>query len=249
MVFITHCDSPAFWQTYLSDPASITMEGILIFNKHLLFLLTVIVLFVAWLLLYNINYFIKYNNKFSSKFVHSKELEILKPKTLVFFFFKLDEKRKTKKLLWKFFLEGERARHESEEDFAGIRRWRDAHSWKLVVNIWVKENINLREGDPGNQAAAQIYLTNNVFSRPAPEYRLEANRDMADVSNHLHPDQDVINEVKHGWHLHSPSGWHSNLLTWEIQAVAGFDINVYALTPNEPLPQFGITNSIITVRD
>ena len=47
MVFITHCDSPAFWQTYLSDPASITMEGILIFNKHLLFLLTVVVLFVS----------------------------------------------------------------------------------------------------------------------------------------------------------------------------------------------------------
>jgi hypothetical protein len=41
------CDSPVFWQTYLSDPASITMEGILIFNKHLLFLLTAIVLFVG----------------------------------------------------------------------------------------------------------------------------------------------------------------------------------------------------------
>jgi hypothetical protein len=47
MVFITQCDSPALWQTYLSDPASITMEGILIFNKHLLFLLTVIVLFIG----------------------------------------------------------------------------------------------------------------------------------------------------------------------------------------------------------
>ena len=47
MVFITHCDSPAFWQTYLSDPESITMEGILIFDKQLLFLLTVIVFFVA----------------------------------------------------------------------------------------------------------------------------------------------------------------------------------------------------------
>ena len=57
MVFITHCDSPAFWQTYLSDPASITMEGILIFNKHLLFLLTVVVLFVSWLLFYTTNYF------------------------------------------------------------------------------------------------------------------------------------------------------------------------------------------------
>ena len=30
MIFITQCDSPALWQTYLSDPASITMEGILI---------------------------------------------------------------------------------------------------------------------------------------------------------------------------------------------------------------------------
>ena len=77
MIFIIQCDSPALWQTYLSDPASITMEGILIFNKHLLFLLTVIVLFVAWLLLYTIYYFVEYNNKFSSKFVHSKELEIV----------------------------------------------------------------------------------------------------------------------------------------------------------------------------
>jgi len=47
MIFTTQCDSPALWQTYLSDPASITMEGILIFNKHLLFLLTVIVLFIG----------------------------------------------------------------------------------------------------------------------------------------------------------------------------------------------------------
>ena len=77
MIFITQCDSPALWQIYLSDPASITIEGILIFNKHLLFLLTVIVLFVGWLLFYTIYYFIEYNNKFSSKFVHSKELEIV----------------------------------------------------------------------------------------------------------------------------------------------------------------------------
>ena len=59
MIFITYCDSLTLWQTYLSDPASITMEGILIFNKHLLFLLTVIVLFVGWLLFYTIYYFIE----------------------------------------------------------------------------------------------------------------------------------------------------------------------------------------------
>jgi len=44
MLFITQFDSPVFWQTYLSDLASITMEEILIFNKHLLFLITIIIL-------------------------------------------------------------------------------------------------------------------------------------------------------------------------------------------------------------
>jgi len=53
------------------------MEGILIFNKHLLFVITVIVLFVAWLLFYTIFYFLEFNNQFNSKFVHSKELEIV----------------------------------------------------------------------------------------------------------------------------------------------------------------------------
>ena len=27
MIFITKCDNPAFWQTYLSDPASITIRA------------------------------------------------------------------------------------------------------------------------------------------------------------------------------------------------------------------------------
>ena len=71
------CDSPAYWQISLQEPASITMEGILLFNKHLLFLLTVIVVFVAWLLAYTLYYFAEFNNKYNSKFVHSKELEII----------------------------------------------------------------------------------------------------------------------------------------------------------------------------
>ena len=71
------CDSPAYWQTYLQEPASISMEGILLFNKHLFFLLTVIVLFVAWLLAYALHYFSEFNNRYDSKFVHSKELEIV----------------------------------------------------------------------------------------------------------------------------------------------------------------------------
>ena len=73
----TFCDSPDYWQTFLQEPASISMEGILMFNKHLLFLLIVIVLFVGWLLSCTIYYFIEFNNKYESKFVHSKELEII----------------------------------------------------------------------------------------------------------------------------------------------------------------------------
>ena len=72
MTFLINCDSPAFWQTYLPDPASISMEGILIFNKHLFFLLCVIVLFVAWLLVYIIFYYVGHTNKFNSNLVGSK---------------------------------------------------------------------------------------------------------------------------------------------------------------------------------
>jgi cytochrome c oxidase subunit 2 len=71
------CDAPEAWQARLSEPASITMEGILIFNNHLLFLLIVITLFVGWLLSNTIFFYEEFNNKFNSKFVHSKELEIV----------------------------------------------------------------------------------------------------------------------------------------------------------------------------
>ena len=70
-------DSPLNWQIYLHDPASISMEGILTFNKHLLFLVIVIVLFVGWILFFTVYYFVEFNNKFSSNFVHNKELEII----------------------------------------------------------------------------------------------------------------------------------------------------------------------------
>src|SRR5210317_1233155 len=66
MTFIIHCDSPAFWQTYLSDPASITMEGILIFDKQLLFLLTVIVFFVFVFALWFMFQVLKYSEMYNS---------------------------------------------------------------------------------------------------------------------------------------------------------------------------------------
>ena len=58
MILLTQCDGPALWQISLQEPASISMEGILIFNKHLFFLLTLIVLFVGWLLFNTIYYYI-----------------------------------------------------------------------------------------------------------------------------------------------------------------------------------------------
>jgi len=74
---IFHADAPTYWQMGFQDPASISMEGILIFNKHLTFLLIVIVLFVGWFLVLTVYYFVEFHNKYNSKFVHSKELEIV----------------------------------------------------------------------------------------------------------------------------------------------------------------------------
>jgi cytochrome c oxidase subunit 2 len=71
------CDVPESWQVGLQEPASITMEGILIFNNHLLFLLIAIVLFVGWLIYNTIFYYEEFSNKFNSRFVHSNSLEIV----------------------------------------------------------------------------------------------------------------------------------------------------------------------------
>ena len=43
-------DAPDVWQFRLQDPASSIMEGILVFNKHILFIIVVIVVLVGWLL-------------------------------------------------------------------------------------------------------------------------------------------------------------------------------------------------------
>ena len=53
------------------------MEGILSFNKHLLFTIIAIVVFVGWLLYYTLLHFEEHNNSYNSKFVHSQELEIV----------------------------------------------------------------------------------------------------------------------------------------------------------------------------
>ena len=76
-LLLISCDSPAFWQTSLSEPASISMEGILLFNEHLTFLLIAILLFVGWIGFFTIHHYMEFSNKFNSNFTHSKELEIV----------------------------------------------------------------------------------------------------------------------------------------------------------------------------
>ena len=60
MLSITQCGIPALWQTYLSNPASIIMERILFFNKHLLFLFFII--FILLILFFYIFYLTNSNN-------------------------------------------------------------------------------------------------------------------------------------------------------------------------------------------
>jgi cytochrome c oxidase subunit 2 len=71
------CDAPDFFQLKLQDPATSIMEGLLDFNKHLLFVVVVIVLLVAWLLFATISNYDEFNTPNSQKFFHSNELEIV----------------------------------------------------------------------------------------------------------------------------------------------------------------------------
>ena len=75
--FFLICDAPDFWQMRLQDPASSIMEGILLFNKHLLFIVIMIILLVSWLLFNTIYSFDEFNNNKSANFFHSNELEII----------------------------------------------------------------------------------------------------------------------------------------------------------------------------
>ena len=47
MLFITQCDSPALWQTYLYDFDIINKKGVLICQKYLFFLLTITVMLIV----------------------------------------------------------------------------------------------------------------------------------------------------------------------------------------------------------
>jgi cytochrome c oxidase subunit 2 len=71
------CDAPDFWQLRFQDPASSTMEGILMFNKHLLFIIVMIIIVVGWLLFNTIYSYDEFSSNKTSSFFHSNELEII----------------------------------------------------------------------------------------------------------------------------------------------------------------------------
>ena len=69
-------DAPEKNQLYLSDPATIYMEGLLEFNKHLLVVITVIVVIVGWLLFSTVSNYDEFYSSEKKSFFHSNELEI-----------------------------------------------------------------------------------------------------------------------------------------------------------------------------
>ena len=75
--FFLICDAPDFWQFRLQDPASSIMEGILLFNKHLLFIIIMIIVLVSWLLFNTIYSYDEFSSRQSTNFFHSNELEII----------------------------------------------------------------------------------------------------------------------------------------------------------------------------
>ena len=75
--FFFFCDAPEFAQLRLQDPATTTMEGLLEFNKHLLFIITIIVMLVGWLLFATITNFDEFNTQNRQNFFHSNNLEIV----------------------------------------------------------------------------------------------------------------------------------------------------------------------------
>jgi cytochrome c oxidase subunit 2 len=70
-------DCSTMYQLGFQDPATSTMEGIFLFNLHLLFVIISIVLLVAWLLFIILKNFTELNNSSIQTFTHSNIIEIV----------------------------------------------------------------------------------------------------------------------------------------------------------------------------
>jgi cytochrome c oxidase subunit 2 len=74
---ISFSDAARPWQMDLQDPATPIMEGIVNFHNHIMFFITVIVVFVSWLMVRCIYLFDESVNTKAEKWTHSTVLEIV----------------------------------------------------------------------------------------------------------------------------------------------------------------------------
>lgn len=86
MLFLLYLDlAPILWvgdaavayQLNFQDPATTTMEGIYLFNLHLLFVIISIVIIVGWLLFSILTNFTEFRNSEIADFTHSNSVEII----------------------------------------------------------------------------------------------------------------------------------------------------------------------------
>jgi cytochrome c oxidase subunit 2 len=71
-------DAARPWQTTFQDPATPTMEGIINFHNHIMFFITIIIIFVSWILIRCVYLFKKkVENVVIEKWAHSTLLEIV----------------------------------------------------------------------------------------------------------------------------------------------------------------------------
>ena len=77
LTFFWFLDCAEYSQIVFQDPASSAMEGMYLFNLHLLFVIISIVVIVGWLIFLILKNFIELAQSSSSNFTHSNELEII----------------------------------------------------------------------------------------------------------------------------------------------------------------------------
>ena len=70
-------DSSELFQTGFQDPASSVMDGIFLFNTHLVFIISSIVVLVAYALYSLLNNYLEWNSGYIHKFSHSSVIEIV----------------------------------------------------------------------------------------------------------------------------------------------------------------------------
>jgi cytochrome c oxidase subunit 2 len=72
-----YADSPEYFKINFQDPATTTMEGLFLFNLHLLFIIISIILLVSWLIFLITKNFIETEFDSILPFTHSNILEIV----------------------------------------------------------------------------------------------------------------------------------------------------------------------------